>query len=462
MNFREFQSPDLYGPIAGSENGFSSAAGPLIEGAAAPISRRSLFRASALLAAGGLASVHPFGRSLLAHDVGSSWPNVDRLAKSYLDSRKVANLLVTLGWRQEDHAHTVGGGTLGSNSNVEVDENSLFRIYSMTKPITGMAIMMCIEDGHFTLDTPLADILPAFADMRVLQNPEGALDDTVAAEQAITIRHLLTHTAGIGYLIISKGPLLQGFVENGLTGGRVSRLPIPGFPQVTPAPSLEEFADRLATLPLVAQPGSKWIYSASIDLLGRVIEVASGMSFEAFLQTRLFDPCGMESTYFTVPKSEIGRLTDNYGIAGGFPIPIDPGRSSIYLDPPSIPSGGGGLVSSPKDYDRFQRMLLGKGTLDDTQVMSEEAVSVGVSNILPDSVDTSNSWVAGQGFGAGGRSVRGTFGWGGAAGTIASVDFNNQLRAALFTQYMPTEAYPMRSEFLAAFEKDLKGKRDAA
>ncbi|WP_432200098.1 serine hydrolase domain-containing protein [Erythrobacter sp. W53] len=426
------------------------------------LSRRSLFRAGGMLAASGMLATMPMGRSLLAHDVGESWPNVARMAKSYLDSGKVANVLVTLGWRQEDHAHTVGGGKLGFSNDTPVDENSLYRIYSMTKPITGMATMMCIEDGHFTLDTPLAEIMPQFANMRVLKDPEGALDDTVPTEREITIRHLLTHTSGIGYLITSKGPLLEAYGKNGLVGGRVSRLPIPGFPPVEPAPGLEEWANRLATLPLMAQPGEKWIYSASIDLLGRVIEVASGMSFEEFLQTRIFDPCGMSSTFFTVPRSEVGRLTDNYGIAGGFPIPIDPGANSIYLDAPKVPSGGGGLVSSAKDFDRFQRMLLGYGTLDGTQVMERESVRVGVSNILPDTVDLTGSWVAGQGFGAGGRSVGNTFGWGGAAGTIASVDFDRKLRAALYTQYMPTEAYPMRSEFLAAYEQDLSGMSSAS
>ncbi len=428
----------------------------------ADLSRRSLFRGGAYLAGAGVLATLPMGRSLMAaHDVGESYPNIQKLYQDYVGGKKVSNLFVTLGTGQEDHAHTIGGGTLGFDSTVEVDENSLYRIYSMSKPVTGMAIMILISEGKLGLDQPLGDVLPAYANMQVLVDPEGPLDDVVPAKRAITIRHLLTHTAGIGYGITSKGPLLDALNENGIVGGRVSRFPIPGIPTVTPAPGLEVWADRLATLPLMAHPGDKWIYSASIDLLGRVVEVASGQKFEDFLQSRIFDPCGMSSTYFTVPDSEKGRLTDNYGILNGMPLPIDPGANSIYLDEPAVPAGGGGLVSSPKDYDRFLRMLLGYGTIDGTRVMSEPAVRVGTSNLLPDTVDLTGSWIEGEGHGAGGRSVGSSFGWGGAAGTVAAVDFKLNMRTQLYTQYMPTTAYPMREEFLAALEADLSAKAGA-
>ncbi|MEE4316814.1 MAG: serine hydrolase domain-containing protein [Erythrobacter sp.] len=424
------------------------------------LSRRALFRGGSLLAAGAALSGLPFGRALLAHDVSESWPNVAAMANRYVSERKVANMFLTFGWgTQEDHAHTVGGGTLSLAKPAPVDENSLFRIYSMSKPITGMATMILIDEGKLGLDQPLHDILPAFRDMRVLVDPEGPLEDTVPADRPITIRQLLTHTAGLGYQIISKGPLLAAYNENGLVGGRVSRMPIPGFPPVTPAPGLEAWADRLAGLPLMYQPATKWSYSCSIDLLGRVIEVASGMEFEAFLKQRIFEPCGMNSTWMQVPQSEAYRLTDNYGIVAGNAFPLDPGANSIYLDPPEVPAGGGGLVSSPKDYDRFLRMLLGYGKIDGVRVMSEEAVRVGTSNLLPASVDTTGSWMEGQGHGAGGRSVDQTFGWGGAAGTLAAVDYGLKLRSTLFTQYMPAEAYPVRDEFLAALEKDIAAMR---
>ena len=248
------------------------------------LSRRSLIRGSALLAGGAALGGLPFGRALFAHDVSESWPNVAALADRYVSERKVANLFLTFGWGQEDHAHTVGGGTLSLAKPTLVDENSLYRIYSMSKPITGMAVMMLIDQGKLGLDQPLHEILPKFREMQVLIDPEGALEDTVPAERPITIRQLLTHTAGLGYQIISKGPLQAAFNEQGLVGGRVSRIPIPGIEPVTPAPGLAVWADRLAELPLMYQPATKWSYSCSLDLLGRVIEVVSGMEFEAFLK----------------------------------------------------------------------------------------------------------------------------------------------------------------------------------
>lgn len=419
------------------------------------VSRRALFRQSALFAGGAALAGLPFGRQLLAHDVSENWPAVAALAQKYVGTRKLANLYMTFGWGQEDHAHTVGGGTLSLAKPAPVDENSLFRIYSMSKPITGMATMILIDEGKLGLDQPVAEILPAFRDMQVLIDPEGPLEETVPAIRPITIRQLLTHTSGLGYQIISKGPLQKAYNEQGLVGGRVSRMPIPGIEPVTPAPGLAEWADRLAGLPLMYQPATKWSYSCSIDLLGRVIEVASGMEFEAFLKQRIFDPCGMTSTWMQVPASEAHRLTDNYGIVGGVAFPIDPGANSIYLDPPEVPAGGGGLVSSPKDYDRFLRMLLGYGRLDGKFVMSEEAVRVGTSNLVPATVDLTGSWVEGEGHGAGGRSKGAQFGWGGAAGTLAAVDFDLGLRSCLFTQYMPAEAYPIRDEFMAAMEADM-------
>lgn len=361
------------------------------------LSRRSLFRVSAYAAAGATLASLPFGRQLMAHDVSESWPNVAALAKRYLDERKVANMLLTFGWGQNDMAHTVGGGTLGLNSRVEVDEDTLYRTYSMTKPITGMAVMMLIDEGLIGLETPLHEIIPAFRDMQVLVDPEGPLENTVPADKPITIRQLLTHTAGLGYDIVSKGPLLDVYRQNGIISGRASRMPIPGFPPVTPAPGLEIWTDRLAGLPLMYQPATKWSYSSSIDLLGRVIEVVSGMEFEAFLKARLFEPLGMNSTWMRVPESEKTRLTDNFGIVFGTVFPLDSAANSIFLDTPEVPLGGSGLVSSPKDYDRFLRMLLGYGKLNDVRVMSEQAVRVGTSDLLPGTVDLNGSWMLGEG-----------------------------------------------------------------
>ena len=153
--------------------------------------------------------------------------------------------------------------------------------------------------------------------------------------------------------------------------------------------------------------------------------------------------CIRDSTWFTVPASEVGRFTTNYGIMNGTPIPMDPAKASIYLDKPPFPFGGAGLVSSPRDYDRFLKMLLGYGVIDGKRVMGELAVRVGTSNLLPETATTEGTWVEGQGFGAGGRVTDGSYGWGGAAGTVAFVYYKAGLRANLMTQYMPSDSYPI-------------------
>lgn len=378
------------------------------------------------------------------------------LRSRYLEPGKIAGAQVAI-----VRAGTVGYfesfGLQDRERNVPVADDAIWRLYSMTKPITGVATMMLVEDGKLRLDQPLAEILPAYSQMMVQKEYDGGIgaDDLVPAERPITIRQLLTHTAGLGYGIIQKGPIKQAYEDAGLIPGQVSRIPIPGLSRATPVGSLEAFADGLAKVPLVLQPGTKWSYSVSLDLLGRVIEVVSGQPFDAFLQDRIFTPLGMTSTWFRVPESEKGRLTSNYGILNGMPLPLDPADSSIYLDDPAFPFGGAGLVSSPNDYDRFQRMLVGKGVLDGTRVMTEASVRLATSNLLPEGTSTEGTWVAGEGFGAGGRVTGSAFGWGGAAGTAAFVDIDSGLRAALFTQYMPSEAYPIQRTFPDLVRKDL-------
>lgn len=426
------------------------------------ISRRSLLRGGAWLGAGAALSGLPMGAAFgQAGASATSWTNVAALVNKYAGN-PLANMVATLGWGQQA-PEVIAKGTLALGQAAPAGIDSLYRIYSMTKPITGMAAMMLIDAGKLGLDQPLADILPAFANMRVQKTPDGSITETVPADRPITIRHLLTHTAGLGYGIIQKGPIVQAYNRLGLVPGQVSRLPIPGFPAAAAVSSLEVFADRLATLPLVYQPGTTWSYSMSLDLLGRVIEVVSGVPFDEFLATNIFQPCGMSSTWFQVPKSEAGRLTTNYAVLGNMLLPIDPAAASVYTDRPPFPAGGAGLVSSPRDYDRFLRMLAGYGVIDGQRVMGELAVRVGTANLLPDTVDTKNSLIKGAGFGAGGRvgigEEAGTYGWGGAAGTVALVHMKIGLRAALYTQYMPADAFPMHQAFPAALLADVAALR---
>jgi len=422
------------------------------------LSRRSLLRGGTLLGVGAALGGWPVAAIAQTRDI-AGWSNVAALVDRYVEARKVANAVATLGWGQQA-ATCVAKGNLAIGVDAPAGPDSLYRIYSMTKPITGMAVMALIDEGKLGLDQPLAEILPKFAEMKVQRTYDGSLTDLVPAARPITIRHLLTHTAGLGYSIIQKGPIQEAYVAAGVIPGQVTKLPFGEiFGRGEPVRGLAAFADRLAELPLVHQPGTRWSYSVALDLLGRVIEVAGGLPFDAFLTQRFFDPLGMDSTFFRVPASEVGRLTTNYGIVNAMPVPIDPARMSIYLDEPAFPFGGAGLVSSPRDYDRFLRMLLGYGQLDGKRVMGEQAVRLGTSNLLPEGVGTDGTFAAGAGFGAGGRvglgAAEGTYGWGGAAGTVAFVDLKRGLRATLMTQYMPADAYPIHAEFPAAVVKDL-------
>jgi CubicO group peptidase (beta-lactamase class C family) len=391
---------------------------------------------------------------------GGQWPNVERLIAGYVDTRKVANMVATLGYGADEPAVIARGLDTFAQPR-RSDADSIYRIYSMTKPITGMAAMMLIDEGKLGLDQPLHEILPKYRNMQVQRVYDGPItaDNLEPAVRPITIRNLLTHTAGLGYGIIQTGPLAEAYRQRGIVPGVVSRLQSVPLFQGTSVTSLELFADRLAELPLVHQPGTRWSYSMGLDLLGRVIEVASGQSFDAFLKERFFDPLGMKDTGFQVAHADAGRLTTSYFLFGGMLLPIDLGQNSIYLDKPPFPFGGAGLASTPRDYDRFLEMLQGFGSFEGRQVMSERAVRLGTSNLLPDTLSPDDEYARTNGFGAGGRvgqgEEEGVFGWAGAAGTFGFIDRKSGLRAGLYTQFMPFDAYPLIDEFPAAIRADL-------
>ncbi|WP_126171934.1 serine hydrolase domain-containing protein [Altericroceibacterium xinjiangense] len=429
------------------------------------LSRRALLRNGAALGAGAALTALPFGAPLLAQGT-DAWPRVEALIAQYVDTRRVANMVAALGQGQQDPVF-LARGTDGLGSQRLSDADSLYRIYSMTKPITGMAAMMLVDEGKLGLDQPLAEILPQFGAMQVQTVYDGPItpDNLAPAVRPITIRMLLTHTSGLGYGIVQSGPIAQAYLQRGLVPGVVSRIEVPGLFRGKPIRSLSAFVDGLAQLPLVYQPGTRWSYSVGLDVMGRVIEVVSGQSFDAFLQQRIFDPVGMPSTFFQVPEREVYRLTTNYLVAGKLLLPIDLPQNSIFLDPPPFPFGGSGLVSSPRDYDRFLQMLAGYGEIEGRRVMSEAAVRLGTSNLLPDTLDPADPFARDFAFGAGGRVGRGAaegiYGWFGAAGTAGLVDMRNGLRHSLFTQYMPSTAYPVPEQFTAAVAADAAARANA-
>lgn len=420
--------------------------------------RRELF---GWLAGGAALATLGLPRDAVAQ-AATRFPLLKAYIDGYVSSGRLPGAIAAIGIGNSP-LESVAAGTIAVGSSTTADLDSIWRLYSMTKPVTGMATMQLIEQGRFALDTPLYDILPAFRTMRVLTAPGAAIDSTVAATRPITIRNLLTHTAGLGYTIVQPpSPIRTAYTEQGIIPGQVSRTPFPGLDRGTPAPSLAAFADRLATLPLVYQPGSKWSYSVSLDLLGRVIEVVSGKPFDQYLQDNFFDPLGMTSTGFKVKPEWLPRFASNYAPIAGNLIPLDPAATSIYLDTPPFPTGGAGLVSSARDYDRFLAMVMNDGMHDGTRILSAETVRIGTSNILPAGADTTGSMAANTGFGAGGRvslagaaGGEGIYGWGGAAGTIAFVDRRRRIRFGGYANYMPSSAYDFQQRVAEVFSQEL-------
>ncbi len=338
--------------------------------------------------------------------------------------------------------------------------DSLWRVYSMTKPITGMAAMLLIEDGKLSLDDPLSKYFPAFSKMRVLTSPDTSLE-TRAATKPITIRELMTHTSGIGYQINAKGPLLKEYERLGLVPATVNAQIEAQARRTRPA-TLAAFAERVAQAPLVAEPGTTWHYSMGLDVLAAVVEKAGGMPFERFVQTRLLDPLKMSSTFWQVPRRDVGRFATNYVFVEDKLSPLDPAARSPWLEPPSFPYGGAGLVSSARDYDRFLHMLQNYGTLDGVRVMKDETARLGMSNLLPAGV-TFESDGQTRGFGAGGvvytaddpsGASKGSYGWAGAAGTLALVDPARRFRSTIMVNYFPAEKWPLAKETFAALRQD--------
>ena len=394
-------------------------------------------------------------------------PQTTGLFAQYVRDGKMPGIVGLIG-HDDAPAIVVAAGRVADDADAPVaDRDSLWRIYSMTKPVTAMAAMILVQEGKIGLDEPVSDFIPAFKTMRVLTGPDTL--DTRPATRPITIRHLLTHTAGFGYTMITKGPLLKAYEDAGITPFTLGAKNEAQLRLRRPA-TLEAFANKVASLPLITEPGTRWSYSIGLDVMGRVIEVAAKMPFDRFLEMRIFKPLKMRSTYFTVPAAEAKRLATIYAFAAGRRVPADPGRTSIFLQPPTFPYGGAGLVTSASDYDRFLHMLQNGGSLDGVRILKPATVRLAMSNLLPPGVVFPGA-VAGtggpttpQGFGAGGAvslvsvpggTAKGTYAWGGAGGTIAWVDPVNRVRATIMVNYLPGDHWPVRPEATKTIYADL-------
>ncbi|MEG3123768.1 serine hydrolase domain-containing protein [Sphingomonas sp. GB1N7] len=418
--------------------------------------------------------------------VPSVLPATQAVLDGYVRDNKMPGIVAAFGVGDGPTMFLSAGKIADGPTAAKAGPDSLWRVYSMTKPITGMAAMILVEEGKLKLDDPVSKYIPAFKDIKVLDGPDSLASHP--AVRPVTIRMLLTHSAGLGYSIITKGPLLAEYKKLGIDPAQVNNDLEAQSRKVRPA-TLEEFANRVASLPLVYEPGTKWSYSIGLDVMGRVIEVASGQRFDAFVQARIFDPLKMTSSFWTVPQSEVSRLSTNYiftraamaqfnpgldtsKIDAKARIPLDAAATSVWLKAPSFPYGGAGLVMSARDYDRFLHMLQNYGTLDGARIMKTETAKLAMSNLLPMGVVFSGTVAATggntggpkMGFGAGGSvyledfaggAGKGTYGWGGAAGTVAFVDAGRQARGNVMVNYFPGDTYPIRAEVLPAFLADV-------
>jgi CubicO group peptidase (beta-lactamase class C family) len=369
----------------------------------------------------------------------------------YVEDGRLPGWLVVV--HRDGETHLERSGRRDIEADLPVEEDTLWRIYSMTKPITSVAAMMLWEEGHFELKDPVARWLPEFADMRVFRGGAMAKVVTEPAREPIAIWHLLTQTSGLTYGFHHAHPVDALYRERGFEWGS------------PPGLDLRACCAEWAKLPLLFHPGTEWNYGVSTDVLGRVIEVISGQPLDEFLAARVLGPLGMVETGFSAPEPDHGRLAALYtpdpetGRAARSPM------SDAATRPPEFLSGGGGLVSSPADYLRFTRMLLGGGELDGVRVLGPRTVRMMASNHLPGHADLeqfgrplfAETTFDGVGFGLGfsvvddpvaGRypSSRGEFAWGGAASTAFWVDPTERMVVLFFTQLLPSSTYPIRSQ----------------
>lgn len=391
--------------------------------------------------------------------VGMSSARLKRLdevmTRRYVDSGYLPGML-TYVYRRGELVHTGMAGRMDIERDKKMREDAIFRIYSMSKPITAVALMILVEEGLIGLDDTVHTHIPAWKDVGVYQSgmPSLLADAppsflTTPVERPMKVIDLATHTSGLTY----------GFMMRSAVDAAYRRFNVAGFQAEG---GLQGMVDRLAMLPLEFSPGTKWNYSVSIDVLGYLVEKLSGMSFGEFLRTRLFEPLGMRDTAFWVPEDRIERFASCYqpvGTGPGLKVQDD-ARKSAYAKPPALESGGGGLVSTAHDYLRFCRMMLHGGTLDGVRLLSPKTVALFSLNYLPDGGEVadmalpgmfSETSYAGVGFSLGcGVNIDvaktrlpgslGEYFWGGAAATAFWIDPKEDLTVVFMTQVIGSEA----------------------
>ncbi len=389
--------------------------------------------------------------------VGLSSTRLERIdqfvQRKYIDTGKFpcASALV---WRRGEIAHFSAIGLADVERKKKATEDTIFRIYSMTKPITSVATMMLVEQGLIALDDPVAKHIPEWKELMVFAGGSITVGfKTKAPARPMLIVDLLRHTSGLTY----------GFQESTNVDAAYRKH---GIGELVKAGTLDEWVQTLAKVPLEFSPGTAWNYSISTDILGYIVGKVSGMKFEDFLRAKIFKPLGMVDTDFCVHPGKEARFAACYAVTPKVPMKLydDPANSG-YLEMPSLISGGGGLVSTVSDYLKFCRMLIGGGTLDGVQLLSPKTIQLMTMNHLPDGEDLpslsrslfSEAAYNGIGFGLGFAVTMdpakamipgsvGEFSWGGAASTAFWIDPKEELIAIFMTQIIPSSFYPIRRE----------------
>ncbi len=361
------------------------------------------------------------------------------IMQRYVDSGKLPGLVALVSRRGEDHVDEIGSVAFGGRAPIRRD--AIFRMASMTKPVTAIAAMILVEECRLRLDDPVDEWLPELRNRRVLRTPESELDDVVSARRSITLRDLLTFRSGHGELVfLAPGsPIHRAQVE--------AKLPLASWPF---AEGNDELMKRLGALPLISQPGERWLYHMPAEILGVLVARVSGKSLGAFMRERIFDPLGMNDTDFSVPASKIDRLPPCYVPSPQGTIVSDDPRTGNYARPPAFEGGAGGLVSTVDDMLALGKMMLARGAYGRERVLSRASVELMTTDQLtPEQKAISpffpNFW-DGYGWGLGlgvvtrrlevGRSV-GTFGWDGVFGTSWHVDPREETVGVLMTQCSP-------------------------
>ncbi|MFD4158117.1 serine hydrolase domain-containing protein [Streptomyces hydrogenans] len=375
---------------------------------------------------------------------GAGLRRVREVLARHVESGRIPGLVALVGRGDETHVETLG--TMRHDGGAPMSRDTVFRMASTSKPVTVAAAMILVDECRLRLDDPVDPWLPELADRQVLKNVDGPLDDTVPARRPITVRDVLTSTFGLGMDLTSLGtPIMNAVFEQGLT---------PNLP--VPMPEQDEWMRRLGALPLMHQPGERWQYHISSDLLGVLVSRVTGQSFESFLRERLFEPLGMRDTGFHVPADQIHRLPPLYApdpATGEFHV-WDEAEGGRHGAPPAFQSGGGGLNSTADDYHAYFRMLLAGGTHGTERILSRPAVELMTTNRLSPEQQAARHKLAtdnvhisfgqgqhgGWGFGMAVRTYRGDyapvgqFGWDGGSGTSTYADPVNGITGILLTQ----------------------------